>query len=454
MPNNNAQNNFEKQEAQMYGMLPKIIVVGIGGGGIQAVNQMITCEMQGVEFIVVDYDEQALILSKAQNRIHLRDNVPKGAGIINTEDVQRAAAASKDILTEHLKGADLVFITACMGGDTGTGAAPIVAKCAREVGALTIGVVTKPFSFEGKRRMNQAEAGIANLIDLVDTLITISNDRLVQIIDRRCTIQDAFSIADGVLRKGVKAISDVLVAPGLINADITEVQAIMSHAGTARMGIGSAKSKNGAAAAADAAMKSPLLENTLKDAQSLLFNITGGENMTLKDVEEVVRIMPVVEEPEFHIIFGATIDKKLAKNEFQVSVIATNCSNLRENDKPPVLEKKDKPWKLNDAVKPENCTAGWIPRGLLAKERKTAEVLVPRSDGKKICNYLKYLRAELARANNIPFKSEKCTSVGMCAGTCAKCDQEASYLREKMNSIPEQKRKYPQHILENWEKVI
>ena len=222
--------------------LAKIKVVGVGGGGNNAVNRMITAGLRGVDFIAVNCDAQALFLSKAQNRIQIGEKLTKGLGAgANPEIGQKAAEESRDQLIEELQGADMVFVTAGMGGGTGTGAAPIVADCARQAGALTVGVVTKPFSFEGKRRMNQAEAGIVNLKDRVDTLITIPNDRLLQVIDRRTSMLDAFRIADDVLRQGVQGISDLISVPGLINADFADVKTIMSNAGSALMGIGTAK---------------------------------------------------------------------------------------------------------------------------------------------------------------------------------------------------------------------
>ena len=257
--------------------LAKIKVIGVGGGGNNAVNRMISAGVQGVEFLAVNCDAQALLLSKAQNQIQIGEKLTKGLGAgANPEVGQKAAEESRDQITEALKGADMVFVTAGMGGGTGTGAAPIVADCAREVGALTVGVVTKPFSFEGKRRMNQAEAGIVNLKDKVDTLITIPNDRLLQVIDRRTSMLDAFRIADDVLRQGVQGISDLIGVPGLINADFADVKTIMSDAGSALMGIGTAKGEGGAVAAAEAAIKSPLLESSIEGARGVLFNITGG----------------------------------------------------------------------------------------------------------------------------------------------------------------------------------
>ena len=291
--------------------LAKIKVVGVGGGGNNAVNRMITSGLQGVEFIAINCDAQALLLSKAQNRIQIGEKLTKGLGAgANPEIGQKAAEESRELLVDQLRGADMVFVTAGMGGGTGTGAAPIVAECAREAGALTVGVVTKPFSFEGKRRMNQAEAGIVNLKDRVDTLITIPNDRLLQVIDRRTSMLDAFRIADDVLRQGVQGISDLISVPGLINADFADVKTIMSNAGSALMGIGTAKGENGAVAAAEAAIKSPLLEASIEGARGVLFNITGGKDLSLFDVTEASNIITEAVDPDANIIFGAVIDEK------------------------------------------------------------------------------------------------------------------------------------------------
>ena len=307
--------------------LAKIKVVGVGGGGNNAVNRMITAGLRGVDFIAVNCDAQALFLSKAQNRIQIGEKLTKGLGAgANPEIGQKAAEESRDQLIEELQGADMVFVTAGMGGGTGTGAAPIVADCARQAGALTVGVVTKPFSFEGKRRMNQAEDGIVNLKDRVDTLITIPNDRLLQVIDRRTSMLDAFRIADDVLRQGVQGISDLISVPGLINADFADVKTIMSNAGSALMGIGTAKGDNGAVEAAEAAIKSPLLEASIEGARGVLFNITGGKDLSLFDVNEASNAITEAVDPEANIIFGAVIDENL-DDEIRVTVIATGFNS-------------------------------------------------------------------------------------------------------------------------------
>ena len=271
------------------------------------VNRMISAGVKGVEFIAVNCDAQALLLSKAPTRIQIGEKLTKGLGAgANPEIGEKAAEESRDQILDAL----------------GTGAAPIVAECAREVGALTVGVVTKPFSFEGKRRMNQAESGIINIKEKVDTLITIPNDRLLQVIDRRTSMLEAFRIADDVLRQGVQGISDLIAVPGLVNLDFADIKTVMSNAGSALMGIGMAKGDDGARAAAEAAIKSPLLEASIEGARGVLFNITGGAELSLFDVTEASNIITEAVDPEANIIFGAVIDETL-KDEIRVTVIAT-----------------------------------------------------------------------------------------------------------------------------------
>ena len=303
--------------------LANIKVIGVGGGGNNAVNRMITAGVQGVEFIAANCDAQALPLSKAETKIQIGEKLTKGLGAGGNPEIgEKSAEESRDMIIEALRGADMVFVTAGMGGGTGTGAAHVVAECAKEIGALTVGVVTKPFSFEGKRRMNQAENGITNLKEKVDTLITIPNDRLLQVIDRRTSMLDAFRIADDVLRQGVQGISNLIVVPGLINADFADVKTIMTNAGSALMGIGTAKGEGGAKAAAEAAIKSPLLEASIEGAQGVLFNITGGKELSLFDVTEASNIITEAVDPDANIIFGAVIDESL-EDEIRVTVIAT-----------------------------------------------------------------------------------------------------------------------------------
>ena len=364
--------NFGIEQAN----LAKIKVVGVGGGGGNAVNRMIDAGVQGVDFIAVNCDAQALILSKAQTKLQIGEKLTKGLGAgANPEIGQKAAEESVDEITEKLKGADLVFVTAGMGGGTGTGAAPVVAECAKKAGALTVGVVTKPFSFEGKRRMNQAEAGIVNLKDKVDTLITIPNDRLLQVIDRRTSMLDAFKIADDVLRQGVQGISDLIAVPGIINADFADVKTIMSDAGSALMGIGTAKGDNGAVSAAEAAIKSPLLEASIEGARGVLFNITGGKDLSLVDVTEASNIITETVDPEANIIFGAVIDEKL-QDEIRVTVIATG---FRGNNPAIGGQSKVKPvgWKNKRTEPKKEATAR--PAASAGETKDASEA--KRSDG-------------------------------------------------------------------------
>lgn len=310
-----------------------IKVIGVGGGGNNAVNRMIQAGLKGVHFIAVNTDAQALNLSLAEHKIQIGAKLTKGLGAgADPEIGKKAAEESREELTQALRGADMVFVTAGMGGGTGTGGAPIVAEVAKEVGALTVGVVTRPFTFEGRKRANQAEKGIQELKAKVDTLITIPNDRLLQVVDRNTSINDAFRIADDVLRQGVQGISDLIAVPGLINLDFADVKTIMSETGSALMGIGSARGENRAAEAARIAISSPLLETSIEGAKGVLLNITGGPDLSLFEVNEAAEIISQAADPEANIIFGAVIDENL-KDEVRVTVIATGF------DAKPAVEK-------------------------------------------------------------------------------------------------------------------
>jgi len=300
-----------------------IKVVGIGGGGSNAVNRMIRAELLGVEFIAVNTDAQALLLSDAPHKLRIGDKVTKGLGSGADPTVGRKAAEDdSEKLYEALKEADMVFVTAGMGGGTGTGAAPIIAEIAKDVGALTVAVVTKPFSFEGAKRRLLAEQGIAELVDKVDTLITIPNDRLLQVVEKKTSMVDAFRIVDDVLRQGVQGISDLITVPGLINLDFADVKTIMTNAGSALMGIGHGSGESRAADAARQAIMSPLLEQSIDGARGVLFTITGGPDLTLFEVNEAAEIIHAAADPEANIIFGAVIDERMG-GEVKISVIAT-----------------------------------------------------------------------------------------------------------------------------------
>ncbi len=300
-----------------------IKVIGVGGGGSNAVNRMILAGLRGVEFITVNTDSQALHLSKADIKIQIGTKLTRGLGAgANPEIGTKAAEETREEIVQALKGADMVFVTAGMGGGTGTGAAPVIAEIAREVGALTVGVVTRPFTFEGRKRAMQADTGIGDLKLKVDTLITIPNDRLLQVVDRHTSINEAFRIADDVLRQGVQGISDLIAIPGLINLDFADVKTIMNDTGSALMGIGQSGGENRAAEAAKKAISSPLLETSIEGAKGVLLNITGGGNLGLFEVNEAAEIIAEAADQEANIIFGAVIDENLS-DEVRVTVIAT-----------------------------------------------------------------------------------------------------------------------------------
>lgn len=300
-----------------------IKVIGVGGGGSNAVNRMIENGIQGVEFITVNTDAQALNSAKSEAKLKIGEKLTRGLGAGANPDVgKKAAEESREALVQALKGADLVFVTAGMGGGTGTGAAPVIAEIAKECGALTVGVVTRPFTFEGRKRALQAEQGIASLKEKVDTLIVIPNDRLLEIVDKKTPMIEAFREADNVLRQGVQGISDLIMVPGLINLDFADVKTIMTERGSALMGIGLGSGENRAADAAKKAIMSPLLETSIEGAKGVIMNITGGANLSLYEVNEAAEIVIGASDPEVNVIFGAIIDENF-KEEIKVTVIAT-----------------------------------------------------------------------------------------------------------------------------------
>ena len=301
----------------------RIKVIGVGGGGSNAVNRMIDEGIQGVEFIVVNTDAQALMLTKAQTRVRLGEKLTRGLGAGGDPEIGRKAAEeSADELYNVLKGSDMVFVTAGMGGGTGTGAAPIVAQVAKESGALTIGVVTRPFTFEGMRRLQSADTGITKLKEHADTLIAIPNDRLLQVADKRASLQDAFRLADDVLHQGIQGISELITIPGLINLDFADVRAIMSEGGAALMAVGTGSGDDRAKKAAEAAISSQLLDITIDGARGVLFNVTGGSNMTLFEVNQAAAIIRETSHPDVNMIFGAVIDPNMG-DDIRITVIAT-----------------------------------------------------------------------------------------------------------------------------------
>ena len=300
-----------------------IKVIGVGGGGSNAVNRMIDSGLQGVDFLVANTETQALDNSKADIKIQLGEKLTKGLGAgANPQVGEEAAQESREEITKALQGSDMVFVTAGMGGGTGTGAAPIVAECAREMGALTVGVVTKAFTFEGKRRKNQADKGIEMLTSKVDTIIVIPNDKLLQVVDKKTPLNEAFRTADDVLRQGIKGISDLITVPGLINLDFADVKTIMTNQGEALMGIGIGEGENRAVDAAKMAINSPLLETSIEGAKGILLNITGSGDLSLFEINEAAEIISEAADPEANIIFGSVIDENLG-DRVQITVVAT-----------------------------------------------------------------------------------------------------------------------------------
>ena len=339
------------------GSVAKIKVIGVGGGGGNAVNRMIASDVSGVEFWTVNTDAQALAQAQAPKRLQVGQKLTRGLGAGGNPAIgQKAAEESRDEIATALEHADLVFITAGMGGGTGTGAAPIVAEVAKELGALTVGVVTRPFTFEGRRRTTQAEEGIAALQSRVDTLIIIPNDKLLTVISEQTPVQEAFQTADDILRQGVQGISDIITIPGLVNVDFADVRAIMADAGSALMGIGIGSGKSRAREAAIAAISSPLLEASINGAKGVVFNITGGSDLTLHEVNAAAEIIYEVVDPNANIIFGAVIDERL-QGEVRITVIATGFSPEAQPQqvaaKPTALPKR--------SVTPTTSTPAAIP---------------------------------------------------------------------------------------------
>ena len=325
----------------------RIKVVGVGGGGCNAVDRMIDEGLQGVEFVAVNTDAQALMLCKASKRVRIGEKLTRGLGSGGDPDMgKKAAEESAEELYEVMRNSDMVFITAGMGGGTGTGGAPIVAQIAKEVGSLTIGVVTRPFTFEGSRRIQSAESGISKLKEQSDTLIVIPNDRLLQIVDKRANLQSAFRMADDVLRQGVQGISELITVPGLINLDFADVRTIMSEGGAALMAVGTGKGEDGARIAAEAAISSQLLDITIDGARGILFNVTGGPELTLFEVNQAAAIIKETAHPDVNLIFGAVIDPNL-RDEVHITVIATGFERtggmpVRRNVEPPATEVRDR----------------------------------------------------------------------------------------------------------------
>ncbi len=335
----------------------RIKVIGVGGGGQNAVNRMIAEDLKGIEFVAVNTDAQALLLSNAPMRVRIGEKVTKGLGAGGDPKIgQKAAEESADELYDIIKGSDMIFITGGMGGGTGTGAAPIVAQIAKEVGTLAIGVVTKPFTFEGTRRAHTADEGIAKLKEYVNTLIVIPNDRLLQLTEKRASLQDSFRIADDVLRQGVQGISELITIPGLINVDFADVRAIMQEGGAALMAVGRASGEDRARKAAEQAISSQLLDITIDGARGVIFNVTGGNNLSLFEVSEAAAIIKETAHPDVNLIFGAVIDPGMT-DELRITVIATGF------EKPVMTRKLDRilarpaPQKASQMTLPSTGTA-------------------------------------------------------------------------------------------------
>jgi cell division protein FtsZ len=366
--------------------LAQIKVIGVGGGGSNAVNRMIEMGVQGVEFIAVNTDAQALQLSRAEQKLKIGEKLTRGLGAgANPEVGRKAAEESREQIENALRGADLVFVTAGMGGGTGTGAAPAIADIARQMGALTVGVVTKPFSFEGRKRAQQAENGVKALKEKVDTLIVIPNDRLLEIVDKNTPMLEAFREADNVLRQGVQGISDLIAVPGLINLDFADVKTIMTERGSALMGIGVGSGENRASDAAKKAIMSPLLETSIDGARGVLLNITGGSNLSLYEVNEAADIVASASDQEVNMIFGAVINENL-KDDIIVTVIATGFEESAQ--KAANLEKRQ--------VNPINAR----PQVAATKEEERVEVRPFQNFNANNLDVPTFLRNRRNRNNN------------------------------------------------------
>ncbi|MEA3398201.1 MAG: cell division protein FtsZ [Patescibacteria group bacterium] len=337
----------------------KIKVVGVGGGGNSAINRMIDAGVKGVDFLAVNTDVQALHYNKANNKIHIGKSITRGLGAgMSPELGKQSAEESQNDIRDALKDADMVFVTCGLGGGTGTGATPIVAEIARDLGALTVAVVTKPFAFEGVQRKNIAERGLNELSDKVDTIITIPNDKLLQVIDKKTSLLDAFSVVDDVLQQGVAGIAELITVPGLINVDFADVKAVMSNAGSALMGIGQASGENKAIEAAKGAINSPLLEMSIDGARGVLFTVTGGTNMGMNEVNEAAKIITASADDEAKIIFGTVIDAKL-KDEIKITVVATGFDYKVDSAREPAAA-NERPYTpntfINNKDKKENIS--------------------------------------------------------------------------------------------------
>lgn len=375
------------------GNFATIRVVGCGGAGGNAVNRMVEEGLRGVEFISINTDKQALATSLANNRLQIGEKLTKGLGAGAIPDIgRRAAEESREEIAQLLKGADLVFVTAGMGGGTGTGAAPVVAEIARDLGCLTIGVVTKPFLFEGKQRMKNAEGGIQDLMMRVDTLVVIPNDRLLQVVTKGTSMMEAFKLADDVLRQGIQGISDLIAVPALINLDFADVKTVMENGGMAHMGIGTGGGENGLIEAAKSAVSSPMLETSIDGARAILINVTGGKDMSIMDINEAAELVTHEADPDANIIFGAGVDESL-EDEVRITVIATGFEKTpfpqREPSKRPHERERDRIFGEDSPASYGGYSSGW---------RASPDSTHLRSDDQEIPSFVNNRGAAPARA--------------------------------------------------------
>jgi len=362
----------------------KIKVIGVGGGGCNAISRMIACKIQGVDFVAVNTDAQDLHHTSAPEKLHIGKNLTRGLGAgMDPEIGRQAAEENRDEIHEIVKGADMVFVTCGLGGGTGTGAAPIIAETAKDSGALTVAVVTRPFSFEGAQRAQIAEEGLLNLKDRVDTLITIPNDRLLPMIDRKTSLLDAFAIVDDVLRQAVQGISDLVVSPGIVNVDFADVRTIMSDSGSALMGIGRSTGDDRAIEAAKMAINSPLLEVSIDGARGVLFNVSGGSDLAMAEINDAAKIITESIDPQAKVIFGALIDEKIKKGEIKITVIATSFDE--ETMKKKAEHVVDAVQSLSDISHPQaqRMRKKLVTRPTMIQVKETSkeeQILKPQSD--------------------------------------------------------------------------
>lgn len=368
----------------------KIKVIGVGGSGGAAINRMIDSGIKGVDFVAINTDVQALHYNKASRKLHVGKSITRGLGAgMNPELGRQSAEESQNEIRDILKDTDMVFVTCGLGGGTGTGCAPIVAEIARDLGALTVAVVTKPFAFEGAQRKNIAERGLMELTDKVDTIITIPNDKLLQVIDKKTTLLDAFMVVDEVLRQGVQGIAELITIPGLINVDFADVKAVMANAGSALMGIGQASGENKAIEAAKAAVSSPLLEVSIEGARGILFTIVGGPNLTMNEVNEAAKVITASADEDAKIIFGAVINDKL-KDEIKITVVATGFDNTR-------VGKRDESLNLEKS---------YTPNAFIEAEEKKSSSLFGGEKKKSKIPPLKAAQAEPAKKKGMAEEDE------------------------------------------------